>query len=361
MEELLRPFDLQLFSEEEKTEEATPRRRQEARKKGQVAKSNELNAAVNLLAILVLFIFASDFIFHRALSMVQEFYLEFLGTPVEVGQVSNLLLRFMGDFFIIMSPIFATALVSGLIANYVQVGFLVSSESMQFNFNKLNPLEGFKKIVSRRAAVELVKGLAKICLVGYLVYAFIRGELEGLVRLIFAGAEAGYATVSSLFITLGFRIALLFLFLALLDYTYQRYEFNKSLKMSKYEVKQEYRQMEGDPHLKAKLRQKQREVSTRQMMQEVPEATVVITNPTELAVALKYDPGEQVAPLLVAKGAGFIAQGIRETAREHYVPVVENPPVAQMLYRYGEVGREIPVEMYQAVAEILAAVMRVRA
>ncbi|PKM79327.1 MAG: flagellar biosynthesis protein FlhB [Firmicutes bacterium HGW-Firmicutes-13] len=360
MEEYLFSINLQLFAEEDKTEEATPRRKEEARKKGQVTRSNELNAAVNLMSLLILFMFCSDFIFERSFLMVRNFYADFLTMPVKEGQITGLLLRFMGEFFIIMAPIFGTALVAGLAVNYFQVGFIASSDTLQMKFERLNPLEGFKRIMSRKALVELLKGIFKICVIGYLTYSFILGEIENLLEILYLGVDGSFAVISSLIISLGMRVGLVFICLAVLDYIYQRYEFQKSLKMSKQEVKEEYRQMEGDPQLKAKIKEKQRQVIMNRMMQEVPRSTVVITNPTELAVALKYNQDEHQAPVVAAKGAGFIAQKIKETAGKNNVPIIENKPVARMLYSQAEIGEEIPVELYQAVAEILAVVLKLK-
>lgn len=360
MEDNLFPLNLQLFTEEEKTEEATPRRKQESRKKGQVAKSSELNASINLLALALLFIFLSDFMFQRALMMVQGFYNDFLSISLKQGQILNLLIRFIGEFFLIMSPIFVTAIIAGIIINFFQVGFKGSSEAIQAKAERLNPLEGFKRILSRKSVVELVKGFIKIFAVSYVSYNYIMGEVESILEILYMGIEASFAQISSLFISLASRVGIIFLILAIIDYVYQRYEFTKSIKMSKYEVKQEHKQMEGDPHLKAKRKEKQRQMSMNRMISEVADSTAVITNPTEIAIALKYRHGEDEAPVVAAKGGGFIAEKIKEIARENDIPIVENKPVAQILYRQGEIGEEIPVELYQAVAEILAMVFRMK-
>lgn len=360
MDEQLFRFNLQLFSEEEKTEEATPKRKEEARKKGQVAKSSELNAAINLLALMILFFFAGEFIFQRFFMMVRDFYLDFLTMPLKEGQMTNLLLRFMGEYFLIMSPIFITAILAGLSANYFQVGFLTSTESLQFKGERLNPLEGFKRILSRKSAMELAKGIVKIGMVGYITYSYLSGEIETLLEMLFLGVEGVFASASSLFINLGFRVGILYIILAVLDYVYQRFEHQKSLRMSKYEVKEEHKQMEGDPHLKAKLKAKQREMSMNRMITEVSDSQVVVTNPTELAIALKYDQEKHEAPIVAAIGSGFMALKIKEIAREKKIPLVENKPVAQLLFRRSEIGEEIPLELYQAVAEILAVVMKLK-
>ena len=360
MEEVLYRFNLQLFADEEKTEEATPKRKQEARKKGQVVKSNELNAAVNLLSMMILFTFGSDYLFQQSFTMVQGFLMDFINFPLAEGQILNILIRFSGDFIFIMAPIFLAALGAGLIINYLQVGFLTSSDTLQVKAERLNPVEGLKRMFSRKALVELIKGILKITVIGFITYGFIRDNFQKLIEILFLGVEGSVGEIISLFISLGTRVAMVFFGLAVLDYIFQRHEFQRSIKMSKHEVKEEHRQFEGDPQLKAKLKEKQREVTMNRIIQNVPDATVVVTNPTELAVALEYNQEKSQAPIITAKGAGTTARRIREIARENNVPVVENRTVARLLFRQSKVGEEIPMDLYQAVAEILAMVFRAK-
>lgn len=287
-------------------------------------------------------------------------FLGMSGSFLTVGNMDALVLMALGDFFLLMSPIFLTAILAGLAVNYLQVGFLFTTEPLNPQFNRLNPAEGFKKIISKRAIFELVKSLLKICLVGLVAFLFVRGQLETLLLTLYQDVAGVWQTLSSLALSLSMRIAVIFLSLSVLDYIYQRHEHNQNLKMSKQEVKEEHKQMEGDPQLKARLRERQRKMAMQRMMQDVPSATVVITNPTELAVALRYRDGADQAPTVVAKGAAFTAKRIRDLAGEHDVPIIENKPVARMLYDQVEVGQEIPVDLYQAVAEILAIVYRIK-
>jgi flagellar biosynthetic protein FlhB len=348
-----------LFAEGEKTEDATPRRRQEARKKGQTVKSAELNSAFNLLVMTTLFLAIGQLIFGYLGNMTVRF-LGMNSSFLTAGNMDALVLMALGDFFVLMSPIFLTAILAGLAVNYLQVGFLFTTEPLNPQLNRLNPAEGFKKILSKRALFELVKSLLKISLVGLVAFLFVRGKLETLLLTLYQDVNGVWQTLSSLALSLSLRIAVVFLSLSVLDYIYQRYEHNQNLKMSKQEVKEEFKQMEGDPQLKARLRERQRKMAMQRMMQDVPSATVVITNPTELAVALRYRDGADQAPAVVAKGAALIAKRIRDLAGEHDVPIIENKPVARMLYDQVEVGREIPVDLYQAVAEILAIVYRIK-
>jgi flagellar biosynthetic protein FlhB len=285
-------------------------------------------------------------------------YLIMDGRQLTAGNMNALTLTAFGDFFILTGPIFLAALVAGLLVNYLQVGFLFTTEPLIPQFNRLNPVEGFKKIVSKRALFELVKSLLKISLVGGVAYLFVRSNLERLLLTLYQNTNGVWDTIRSLTLSLSMRIAVVFLVLSVLDYIYQLYEHNQNLKMSKQELKEEHKQMEGDPQIKARLREQQRKLAMHRMMEDVPKATVVITNPTHLAVALRYQDGQDEAPVLVAKGAALMAQRIRETAELHKIPLVENKPVARMLFDQVEIGQEIPVDLYQAVAEILALVYK---
>jgi flagellar biosynthesis protein FlhB len=221
-------------------------------------------------------------------------------------------------------------------------------------------VEGFKKSFSKRSLFELVKLLLKIFLVGIVVVLFIRNNLETLLLTLYQDAGGLWETIRSLTLNMSLRIAAVFFALSLMDYLYQRYEHNQNLKMTKQEVKEEFKQTEGDPQLRGRLREQQRKIAMQRMMQDVPSATVVITNPTALAVAVRYRETEDEAPVVVAKGAALMAKRIRDVATEHGVSLVENKQVARMLYDQVEIGQEIPVELYQAVAEILALVYKLR-
>jgi flagellar biosynthetic protein FlhB len=340
----------------EKTEQPTPHRLREARRKGQVVKSTELCSACNLLAVVFLFILFGGTLFQWIREMVGQFLGEYLSMAVSDGNMRPLIMQVGFSYFKIMGLIFVTVLSAGLIINYAQVGFVFSTDKISPSMEKLNPLEGFKRIVSRRALFELLKALMKICLVGMVTFIFFSSRLEGFLTYMFLSPGSFLEIFSSEIINLSLRVAIIFIILAVLDYIYQRQEHFKNLRMTRQEVKEEFKQMEGDPLIRSKLREKQRSLANQRMMHEVPNATVVVTNPTELAVALKYSAEKIPVPLMVAKGAGLIAARIKEKAKEHNVPVVENKPVARMLYEQVEIGQVIPMELYQSVAEILALV-----
>lgn len=355
-------FDLQLFAGEgdtgEKTEQATPRRREEARKKGQVFKSTDLNSAVILLVgTVVLYVsmtymikslegFTSLYILDRTL---QDFSNEY----IYVMFIEALLL--MGK---VLLPVLLATFVAALLITYLQVGFIFSSEALTPKLERLNPIEGFKRVFSKRALVELAKALFKVIVTGYIVYTVLRKYFYVFPRFVDMELAFSIKVLSVIIFEMALKVGIAFLIIGIVDYIYQWYEYEKSLKMSKYDVKQEYKQTEGDPLVKSRQRQIQREFAMRRMMAEVPQADVVITNPTHFAVALKYTYKEMDAPVVVARGQDFVALKIKEIARENEVIIVENPLLARTLYYSTDIGDIIPEELYQAVAEVLAFVYK---
>lgn len=311
------------------------------------------------MAITLLFLNLSPKIWDACSRMLVS-YLQLDGRNLSHGNLAQLTLTAVSDFAKLMAPIFLVAVVSAVAANCLQVGFLYTPAAIAPQLNRINPLSGMQRIFSRRALFELLKSLIKVYFVGLVAWQFIRNNLGALLTVLYQNAAGMWETIRTLSLGLAVRIAVTFLVLAVADYCYQRYEYNKSMKMSKQEIKEELRQMEGDPHLKARIRESQRKIALQRMMQDIPSATVVVTNPTHLAVALRYREAEDDAPVVVAKGAGYIAQRIRERAKEHQIPLVENKQVARMLYDQVELGQAIPVDLYQAVAEILALVYRAK-
>ena len=241
----------------------------------------------------------------------------------------------------------------------LQVGFSFNPDTIMPQFSRINPISGFGRIFSKRSLVELIKSLLKITVVGYFIFRFIQKETLRIPSLMMAEIPDSFALLAGIIYDLAFQIAMVILVLAILDYGYQWWEHMQNLKMSKQEVKEEMKQTEGNPQIKSKIREKQRAIATRRMMAEVPKADVVVTNPTHFAVALKYESGME-APTVVAKGADFIAQRIREIAKENDVVIVENKPLAQALFKNAEVGDPIPPDLYKAVAEVLAYVYRLK-
>lgn len=337
-----------------RTEPATPRRREEARKRGQVVKSVELNSAFILLAVLLLIRYFGAYLFYY-LKTHATYIFQNLHT-IEISFSNLQAYGFVTMIFTarLLAPILGLALTVGIIVNFFQAGFVLSGHPLIPDFNRINPVQGFTRLFSTRAFVELIKSFLKIFIVGYASYSVIHSEMHNFIPMMDQGIFQSSAYVALLAYKIGLRVTLILLFLALFDYGYQRFEFEKSIRMTRQEVKDEYKQMEGDPLLKSRIRQRMREIARRRMLADVPKADVVITNPVHLAVALQYDMDVMKAPSVIAKGERLIAERIKEIARENSIPIVENPPLAQSLFKACDVGQEIPADLYQAVAEILA-------
>lgn len=343
---------------EDKTEAPTQRRREDARKEGQVARSVELNSALVLLASLLILKATGPTLAERLRAVTVNSLTNFPKHDLSVGDVTSNLVRILLEVSLAVAPLILGIAVVGFVGSAVQVGLVFSGKALQAKGERLNPIAGIGRMFSMRAGVELVKSIAKILVVGYIVYSFIQSKAIEISALAGANYMVTCSEIGRLTWELLLRAALALFVIAALDYMYQKFQLEKQLKMSKQEVKEDYRRTEGDPLIKSKIRQKQREVSQRRMMQEVPKADVVITNPTHFAVALKYDTAKSTAPIVVAKGKDLIAQRIKEIARENNVPTVENVQLARALYASVDIGDEIPAELYQAVAEILAYVYR---
>ncbi|MCL2030655.1 MAG: flagellar biosynthesis protein FlhB [Oscillospiraceae bacterium] len=346
----------------EKTEKATPHKRREARKKGQVLKSAEINTAILTLVMFgVLYFFGGsmmDDVRGMATFSLGD-AIASAGRPT-ANDAHLLVVSSLLTIIRIALPLLLTAIVMGVGVNLLQVGFLYSTETIKPQFSKINPLQGLKRLFSIRSLVEMLKAVLKISIVGVVVYLeFVRG-FEGFPGMVEEDiAQAGAHLASTIF-AMAFKAVLALFAIGVADYFYQWWEYEKNLKMTKHEVKQEYKMQEGDPQIRAKRRQRQREMSMMRMMQSLPKADVVITNPTHYAVALRYHEEEAPEPVVVAKGKDYVAQKLKEKARELGVEIVENKPVAQALFLACEVGDRIPEEMFAAVAEILARVYRAK-
>lgn len=354
----LRDFDLQLFNEE-KTEEATPKRKEEARNKGQVARSVELNSIFVILAAFLALKIIGSYIYNELGDFMRLMFTGFSNNDFTIEFVQVLFAKLGIIFFKTALPVMFTILIVSLLINFLQVGFVFSLEPLTPQIDRINPLSGFKRLFSKRSLVELVKSLFKISIISYFIYRFIVRETMQVPQFIAAELMDSFQAIVSLTLDLVFQISGVMIIMAVLDYFYQMWEHNQSLKMSKQDIKQEFKQTEGNPQIKGKIKERQRAMAMRRMMQEVPKADVVVTNPTHYAVALKYDSA-MTAPMVIAKGQDFIAQKIKEVARENRIITVENKPLARALYGAVEVGDSVPPELYQAVAEVLAYVYRLK-
>lgn len=352
-------FDLQLFAEE-RTEKATPHRREEARKRGQVARSIEINSAVILLCTFLAIKGLSPWLGTQVANFGKCIFGDFLLQDFDQKTLLHLLTFTAVAFFQVCLPVMAVALGAGLVANYFQVGFLLTGYPLTPRLERINPISGWKRIFSRRALLELGKAVAKVGITGYLVYSTIKANLFIFPRLVNMSLADAVGQIGDLSSKIILRIGIFLLLLAVIDYIYQYWEYDKNLRMTKQELKEEHRQYEGDPLIKGRIRQRQRQVSYHRMMQQVPRADVVITNPTHYAVALRYEPQEMDAPVVLAKGMDALALRIREIAHQYGIAIYEDPPLARVLYKSVDIGQAIPSELYEAVAGVLAFVYRLR-
>lgn len=363
-------YNLQFFAKDgeggEKTEPATAKKLEDARKKGQVAKSKELPSAIMLLG---LFVTLKVYVGSLGNGLLDVFNLYYSKIPTYAGQnvkqitsvaISSVMSSAMLKILLLSAPFLLVSIIFAIASDYFQVKWKVTTEPLKPKFNKMNPVNGFKKIFSSRSIFELVKSIAKICLLAYVAYSTLKDK-AGFVRLIYdMPLNTALSELGSIIIDVGIKMSALYLLVGVADYAYEKHKFNEDMKMTKQEVKDEYKQAEGDPKVKGKIRQRMQEASRRRMMNAVPEADVVITNPTHFAVAIKYDSELHKAPVVVAKGADYLAQRIKEVARENKVEIVENKPLARMLYSNVDIDAEIPPQLYQAVAEVLAFVYNLK-
>ncbi|OGC03227.1 flagellar biosynthesis protein FlhB [candidate division KSB1 bacterium RBG_16_48_16] len=345
---------------QERTEKATPKRKQEARRKGNIPRSNEVNSAMVLLVASLFFLILGKFMFKELMAVMKVLLANISSMDLTSDKLPHLVKRGGLTLALLAGPFMMTIFVAGVASNIMQAGLTFSAHSLEPKLEKLNPIEGFKRMFAMRSLVELVKNLIKMGIIGFVGYRTLRGEFNGFIQLLNQDVSQIVAFVGVVAMKLILRVGVVFAILAVLDFLYQRYEYEKNLKMTKQEIKEEHKQMEGDPLIKSRIRAIQRERARHRMLQNVPKADVVVTNPTHYAVALKYDPEKASAPVVVAKGIRKIALKIKEIAQQHNVPVVERPLVARMLYKSAEVGNEIPVELYQVVAEILAHVYKMK-
>lgn len=359
-------YNLQLFANDEggdKTEDATPKKLDNARKEGQVAKSTEINTAVMLFSLfLVLKIYVGS-IGNQFIDVFEKVYGDILlivNDDMSMNIIMSLLGYALKSIIIIALPIFLVGVVVGFLVDKVQIKWKVTSKPLQPKLSKLNPIKGFKKMFSKEKLVQLLFSLLKIGLIGVLVYDTLKDKWELILNLYDFSLFQAVGAVGNMVISLGLKISEVFLVIGFADLFYQRKKFKKDMMMSKKEVKDEWKNAEGDPHIKGKIKSKMLEASRRRMMSEIPSADVIITNPTHFAVALKYDRDSGSAPVVVAKGADYMAQKIKDIAKENKVEIVENKPLARMLYFNVEIDQEIPQELYQMVAEILAYVYKIK-
>lgn len=358
-------LDYQLFASgggADKTEKATPKKKNDARKKGQVFQSRELSGALIIIIMIVTIKVFGTTIYEQITRYMKKAFTEYL-TMTDTLDFSIVAKLFIDGIIVLAKtvlPIFLMAVIAALIVGYAQVGIMFTLETLKPKGNRINPLSGFKRIFSMRSVVELLKSILKLVIVGWVAYSYLKDKSNEVVALMSADLINVLSFVGDSAFTVALRICFAMVILGLLDFLYQKFDYEKNLKMTKQEVKDEYKQLEGNPEIKGRIKQKQRLMSMRRMMQDVPKADVVITNPTHFAVAIKYDLQKSSAPFVVAKGQDYIALRIKQIATDNEVQIVENRPLARTLYSTVDIGEAIPPELYQAVAEILAFVYNLK-
>lgn len=361
-------LNLQFFAKDgpggEKTEPATSKKLDDVRKEGQVAKSKELITAASLMALFIIIKVYIGGLGTKLLGGFREIYgmMELVANNSGTGLPTNTATSIIREaFMIILNAVFPVLIVGVIVAilgNMLQQRWMVTSKPLEPKASKINPLNGFKRIFSVRQLIELLKAIAMMIIVGVMVYSAVKKNMNLLLTFYNISLYEALAAVGSIIIDLGIKISAVFLIVGFVDLFYQRYKFRTDNMMTKQEIKDEFKNAEGDPQVKGQIRRKMQEISRRRMMQQLPEADVVITNPTHFAVALKYEPDSGKAPVVIAKGADYLAFQIREKAKEYNIQIVENKPVARILYNNVDIGTEIPPELYYVVAEILASVLR---
>jgi flagellar biosynthetic protein FlhB len=347
-------------SGQEKTEQPTAHRLSEGRKRGDVAKSMEVPSAAVLLLALISIYLMGKYLLGNLLLILRHYLPSLHIIEINAGNMPTITKEAMMYSAMVVGPLMAVVLIAALIGNYAQVGFLFTTEKIAPKFEKIDPIQGVKRLFSMQTFANSIKSIAKLLIVGIVAYLEIVKNLDNLIPLMDQEPYPILVFYAKISFWIFLKAAVIIALLAAIDYWFQRWQFMKKMKMTKQEVKEEAKMTEGDPLVKGRIRSIQMEMARKRMMAEVPKADVVITNPTRLAVALSYDSETMTAPIVTAKGAGILAKRIKEIAREHYIPVVEDKPLARALFQHVEINKSIPDNLYQAVAEVLAYVYGIK-
>ncbi len=340
--------------DQERTEDATSRRREDAREKGQVARSTEIVSVGILVACVIYFYFGAAGLLKNIMELMTSGFRTAGQFNITPDSLHYLFIDYILKGFTILFPIMLTVVVAAILGNMLQIGVMFSTESVTPKFSKIDPIKGIERLFSLRSIVELIKNTFKICIVSAVAYVVVKDEISNMIILMDQSVWGMMTYFGRICFKIILATTIVLVILAILDYIYQRWEYEKSLRMTKQEIKDEYKNTEGDPLIKSRIRRLQREAAQKRMMAAVPKADVIITNPTHLAVAIQYDHENMMAPKVLAKGANIIAEKIKEIARENDIPIVEDKPLAQVLYKMVDVDQWIPEDLYRAVAEVLA-------
>lgn len=337
----------------ERSEAPSAKRREDFRKKGQVAQSKEVQTAALFTIVLIFWLFYMPIFWNGLTDLLKALFQSIDTFDATASSTLVLALFIIQKSMILLAPLFFLVLIIGFFSTFFQIGWLLTAQPLLPDFNKLNPISGAARFFSKKSFVELLKSLIKVALVGWIGYSTVLDKFGEALLLVDTSIGTTTAFLGKTALLILAKICAILLLIAFIDFLFVRWEMEQKMKMTKQELKEEFKEMEGDPYIKAQIRSIQQEMARKRMMAEVPSADVVVTNPTHISVALRYSSGEMDAPVIVAAGTNFIAMKIREIAREHDIPIVENPPVARLLHKL-DIGSPIPEDMFRAVAEILA-------
>lgn len=343
----------------ERTEEATQQRREDFRKRGQVAQTRELSSVLLLFSAVLLIWVTSRFCFQQVFELFNASLGDNLVAAVREGSMVQFLPFAVTKLAYLILPMFAVFFLVGFASTLLQTGLLYNEEALQFRWERMDPVSGFKRMFALKSLIEGAKSLVKVGLILFISYLLLKNHIAMLPRLMDFSVGEILSFLGSLTVRLLSGVGCFMVVLAAADYFYQRWEIEKEMRMTKQEIKEEHKSREGDPMIKARLKRTQREIASRRMMEDVPKADVIVTNPTHIAIALKYD-ATMVSPKIIAKGADLIAEKIKDLARQHNIPIVENKPLARTIFKTLKIGAQIPRELYTAVAEVLSYVYRLR-
>ncbi|PHR29435.1 MAG: flagellar biosynthesis protein FlhB [Desulfotalea sp.] len=337
----------------EKTEAPSNKRREDFRKKGQVVQSKEVQTAALFTVVLLFWVFYLPNFWNKITVLVHTLWQSVGELEVNPASTMNLAAYLMEELAILMAPLFILVLLIAFFSSVFQFGWLLTTKPLIPDFSKMNPISGMGRFFSKKSIIEVVKSLLKVILIGYIGYSTVFNNFEEALILVDVSIVSAINFLGRIALIVFSKICALLIFLAFLDFMFLKWEMEEKMKMTKQEVKEEFKESEGDPHVKAQIRSIQQEMARKRMMADVPKADVIVTNPTHLSIAIQYDSANMAAPVIIAKGADFIAMRIRKIARENDIPIIENPPVARLLHNL-DIGEHIPEDLFKVVAEILA-------
>ena len=343
----------------ERTEAPSSKRREDFRKKGQIAQSKEVQTAALFTVMLLFWIFYLPTFWRGLSDLLASIWQSIHAVELTPQSTMNMFLFLLQKSGMLLLPLFVLVLLIGFFSSFLQFGWLLTAKPLIPDFAKLDPIQGFGRMFSRRSVVELVKSLLKVLLISWVAVSTVMDNFNEALILIDTSIPMTLVFLAKVSMLILAKICAVMILIAILDFSFTKWEMEEKMKMTKQELKEEFKETEGDPHIKAQIRSIQQQMARKRMMAEVPRADVVITNPTHLSVAIRYDSAKMDAPVVIAKGADFVAMKIREIAREHDIPLVENPPVARLLHKL-DLGATIPEELFRAVAEILAHVYSIK-